>query len=72
MRNKKKRDSECDKYNNVEDTYYHITLFQSDFDEPYRLKSLVGDSMNCGVLDCGSSETVWGKIRCGSSVIWIL
>ena len=46
----------------TEETYYHITLFQSDFDEPHRLKSLVGDSLNCGVLDCGASETVCGDV----------
>ena len=57
---------QCDKqrrdYDKVEDTFYHITLFQSDFDEPYRLKSLVADTMNCGVLDCGASETVCGNV----------
>ena len=53
---------EHDKHDKTEDTCYHIALFQSTFDEPNRLKTLVGDSMNCGVLDCGASETVCGDV----------
>ena len=48
---------ECDGY---EDEDFQITLFQSNFDEPHRLKSLVVESMNCGVLDSGASKTVCG------------
>ena len=53
---------ECCDYNYDEgDENFQITLFQSNFDEPGRLKSLVGESLNCGVLDSGASKTVCGK-----------
>ena len=53
---------ECCDYNYDEgDENFQITLFQSNFDEPGRLKSLVGESLNCGVLKSGASKTVCGK-----------
>ena len=52
---------ECDEYEYEENSSYKITLFQSNYDEPHRLKSLVAESMNCGVLDSGASKTVCGK-----------
>ena len=55
---------ECDEYEYEyeDDPAYRVTLFQSDYDEPHRLKSLVAESMNCGVLDSGASKTVCGTI----------
>ena len=51
-----------DQYNygdeDVED--FQIISFQSNFDEPRNVKSLVKESLNCGVLDSGASKTVCG------------
>ena len=49
---------ECEDF---DEENFQITLFQSNFEEPQRLKSLVLESMNCGVLDSGASKTVCGK-----------
>ena len=45
-----------------EETYYNVTLFQSDYDSPKNIKSLVHESFNCAVIDCGASKTVCGQI----------
>ena len=33
---------------------YNVTLFQSDFDHPNNMKSLLGEAFNCAVLDSGA------------------
>ena len=45
-----------------EETFCNVVLFQTDYDVPSRIKSLVGESFDCAILDCGASKTV-----CGSS-----
>ena len=44
------------------ETHYQVTLFQADYDEPGRLKTLISESMNSAVLDCGASKTVCGDV----------
>ena len=45
------------------DTYFtqEIVLFQSDYDEPTNLKTLVGESWNSALLDSGATNTVTGE-----------
>jgi hypothetical protein len=49
------------------DLPYQVTLFQADYDELSRLRTMVGESLNSSVVDCGASKTVCGE--CGSIVI---
>ena len=51
-----------EEYLMVEDNLQQVTLFQSDYDEPNKLKSLVAQSFNAAVLDCGASKTVCGTV----------
>ena len=44
------------------ETFYQVTLFQSDFDEPRQLRGLTREAMNTAVLDCGAAGTVCGKM----------
>ena len=44
------------------ETYYQVTLFQSDYDEPRQLHGLTMEAMNKVVLDCGAAGTVCGNI----------
>ena len=50
-----------DDFDNHE-TYYEITLFQSDYDEPKQLIGLTREARNKAVLDCGASGTVCGDV----------
>ena len=43
------------------ETFYEIVLFQSDFDHPERLRGLVAEPWNSGVLDSGATKTVCGQ-----------
>ena len=46
------------------DTLYtqEVVLYQSDFDHPEQLKTLVSESWNGAVLDSGATNTVAGKV----------
>ena len=46
------------------DTLYiqEVVLYQSDFDHPEQLKTLVSESWNAVVLDSGATNTVAGKL----------
>ena len=44
------------------ETYYHITLFQSDYDEPQQLHGLTMEAINKAVLNCGAASTVCGDV----------
>ena len=52
-----------DKVKDEHDTCYsyHVVLFQSDFDHPSKLPSLVTESWNAAILDCSASKTVCGQ-----------
>ena len=39
----------------------HVTLFQTNLDDPTHLKTFVAESLSAGILDCGASHTVCGK-----------
>ena len=43
-------------------TVIMLLLFQSDFDHPFKLQSLVAESWNAAVLDCSASKTRECKI----------
>ena len=45
------------------DTYYtkEIVLYQSDFDHPEQLKTLLAESWNAPILDSGATNTVAGE-----------
>ena len=45
-----------------EETYYQVTLYQEDYDTPGNKKSLMFESFNCAIIDCGASKTVCGQI----------
>ena len=46
------------------DTLYtqEVVLYQSDFDHPEQLKTLVSESWNSAVLDSGATHTVAGEV----------
>ena len=46
---------------------YEAILFQADFDHPSKLKSLLSEFWNAGVLDSGASKTVCGRAWLDSS-----
>lgn len=50
-----------DAENYYEETYYQVILFQNDLDQPESLPTLVNETLNCAVLDCGASKTCCGK-----------
>ena len=39
-----------------------VVLYQSDFDHPEQLKTLVSESWNSAVLDSGTTNTVAGEV----------
>ena len=36
-------------------------MFQTDFDTPGAISSLLSESLNAAVVDCGASQTVCGE-----------
>ena len=42
--------------------YNEVILFQSDYDYPGQMQTLVSESWNAALLDSGASKTVCGKI----------
>ena len=55
---------DCEYIEQSEENYetYNVTLFQSDYDSPKQKKSLMFESFNCAIIDCGASKTVCGQI----------
>ena len=54
---------ECDRYyEEANDTYCSVVLYQGDLDAPNKLRSLVYESLGCAVLDCGACKTVCVKV----------
>ena len=54
-----KNNSESETF--YEDTYYQIVLFQNDMDNEETLPTLVHESLNAAILDCGASKTCCGE-----------
>ena len=40
---------------------HHVTLFEEDEEDPSNIGSLVRETINCAVLDCGAARTVCGE-----------
>ena len=54
--------SNCPDNKNQNNTYYNeIVLYQTDYDHPSKLLSLVDESRNAAFLDSGASKTLCGK-----------
>ena len=58
---KEKKTYMTEKYSDEPETY-HVTLFQSDFEEPQQLCGLTKEALNTAVLDCGAAGTVCGDL----------
>ena len=55
-------DPNCPDNQNQNNTYYNeIVLYQTDYDHPSKLLSLVDESRNAAVLDSGVNKTVCGE-----------
>ena len=54
----------CPDKSNSEQTYiiHEIVLHHNDLSNPEQMKTLVAESWSSGLLDCGASKTVCGKI----------
>ena len=58
---KEKKTYMTETYSDEPETY-HVTLFQSDFEEPHQLRGLAKEALNAAVLDCGAAGTVCGDL----------
>ena len=59
---REKETYESKKYSDDSETYYQVTLFQSDYEEPRQLRGLTREALNTAVLDCGAASTVCGDL----------
>ena len=63
---RRKETYESEKCYDESETYYQVTLFQSDYEEPRhdprQLRGLTREAMNTAVLDCGAAGTVCGDL----------
>ena len=46
----------------TDETYYQVVLFQNDIENPESLPTLLHESLNSAVLDCGASSTCGGRL----------
>lgn len=46
----------------TEETYYQVVLFQNDIENPDSLPTLLHETLNSAVLDCGASSTCGGRL----------
>ena len=55
------RDMSSDDEDLAREVHHKLTLFQDDYGDPGKLKTLVRESMSAAVLDCGAPITVCGQ-----------